>query len=127
MQKILSSCFFVFSFVFILPQVAAEEVFAENVIELAQASIHRNFRCELGNRVTIIRTAGERNQIRLRWRGRTHSMVRVSTTTGANRFESKRSGLVWIDIPTKGILLNSRSGRQLANECKDIIKLRHAT
>lgn len=45
-------------------------------------------------------------------------MDRVDTSTGANRFENRKIGLVWIDIPTKGILLDSKRGKQLANECK---------
>jgi hypothetical protein len=28
-------------------------------------------------------------------------------------------GLIWIGIPAKGMLLDSKQNRQLANECKD--------
>ncbi len=45
-------------------------------------------------------------------------MTTVSTTTGAVRLEDKASGLVWIQIPAKSMLLNSKQGLQLANECK---------
>jgi len=47
-----------------------------------------------------------------------HSMHRVSTTTGAHRFENAKNGLVWIGIPAKGMLLDSKKGKQLANECR---------
>ena len=127
MLRILSSFFLVSSLTLAIPQVTAEEIPAGGMPDLAGVSSKRDFHCELGNHVTIIRVAGQRNQIQLRWRGRTHRMVRVNTSTGANRFENKASGLVWIDIPTKGILLNSHSGKQLANECKDYIKLRRST
>ena len=42
----------------------------------------------------------------------------MGTTTGAQRFENPFWGLIWIGIPAKGILLDSRLNRQLANECK---------
>ncbi len=127
MRRSLSSFFLIAGLTFAVPQVMAGEMHAGNVPDLASVSSKRNFHCELGNSVTIINVAGQRDQVNLRWRGQTHRMIRVNTTTGANRFENKASGLVWIDIPTKGILLNSRSGRQLANECKDYIKLRRST
>ena len=42
----------------------------------------------------------------------------MGTTTGAQRFENPKFGLIWIGIPSKGILLDSTLNRQLANECK---------
>jgi hypothetical protein len=74
-----------------------------------------NFYCELGNRVDL---AGAGSDVKLTWKGRSYPMTTVSTTTGAVRLEDKASGLVWIQIPAKSMLLNSRLGQQLANECK---------
>jgi hypothetical protein len=42
----------------------------------------------------------------------------VGTTTGAKRFENANYGLIWIGIPSKGMLLDSKLNRQLANECR---------
>lgn len=77
------------------------------------------FHCELGNKLTIYKNEGDDKYMALRWANRIHRMTRVGTTTGANRFENKKTGLVWIGIPAKGILLNAKIGQQLANECKD--------
>jgi hypothetical protein len=74
-----------------------------------------NFYCELGNRVDL---AGAGSDVKLTWKGRSYPMTTVSTTTGAVRLEDKASGLVWIQIPAKSMLLNSKLGQQLANECK---------
>jgi len=76
------------------------------------------FDCELGNKLTIYQSPHDSQQIALRWNKRLHEMTRVITSTGANRFESPQQGLVWIGIPAKGMLLDSKKGRQLANECK---------
>ncbi|GAC1408726.1 MAG: hypothetical protein NVSMB6_08060 [Burkholderiaceae bacterium] len=75
--------------------------------------------CELGNKLTLYRTTTDEDHMGLRWNQRVHQMTRVSTTTGANRFENSKFGLVWIGIPAKGMLLDSKRGQQLANECKD--------
>lgn len=82
------------------------------------ASTATEFRCELGNTLTIFQKPGDTQRIALRWNKKIHQMDRVNTSTGANRFENHKIGLVWIDIPAKGILLDSKRGRQLANECK---------
>ncbi|MES2831183.1 MAG: hypothetical protein V4695_04240 [Pseudomonadota bacterium] len=75
--------------------------------------------CELGNKVTLYRNAADTEHMALRWNQRVHRMTKVSTTTGANRFENTKYGLVWIGIPAKGMLLDAKKGQQLANECKD--------
>ncbi len=76
------------------------------------------YSCELGNTVTIHQNASDLASIALRWKKRLHRLTRIGTTTGAHRFENKNFGLVWIGIPAKGLLLDSRLNRQLANECK---------
>ena len=82
------------------------------------ASASTEFHCELGNKLTIYHTAGDDKHIALRWKQRLLRMSRVDTSTGANRFENRQIGLVWIGIPAKGMLLDSKKGQQLANECK---------
>jgi hypothetical protein len=85
--------------------------------EVASSNIS-DYQCELGVKLTVFQNVDDDKHIALKWGKRVHQMDRVDTTTGANRFENKHYGLVWIGIPTKGILLDSKSGHQLANECK---------
>ncbi|MEC5218359.1 hypothetical protein RCH09_003328 [Actimicrobium sp. GrIS 1.19] len=85
----------------------------------AAKSLAVEYKCELGNNITIFHNDGDEKYIALRWKNLITRMQRVGTTTGAHRFENKRSGLVWVGIPAKGILLDSKKGQQLANECKN--------
>ncbi len=82
------------------------------------------FDCELGNKITIYRNASDEAHIALRWKKRLHRLTRVGTTTGANRYENKLYGLIWIGIPAKGMLLDSKQNRQLANECRNAEQLK---
>jgi membrane-bound inhibitor of C-type lysozyme len=82
------------------------------------ASATTEFNCDHGNKLTIYRNTEDDKHIALRWNKRLLRLTRVATTTGANRFENGKNGWVWIDIPTKGMLLDSKKGQQLANECK---------
>ena len=77
-----------------------------------------SFDCELGNKLTVYQNFNADQQISLHWKKRLHRLTRVGTTTGAQRFENAQSGLVWIGIPAKSMLLDSKKGQQLANECK---------
>jgi hypothetical protein len=77
------------------------------------------FNCELGNKITIYTNENDEDHIALRWKKRIHRLTKVGTTTGARRFENPLFGLIWIGIPSKGMLLDSRLNRQLANECKN--------
>jgi len=77
-----------------------------------------DYNCELGNKVTVYTNDRDEEHIAVRWKSRLHRLTRVGTTTGAKRFENKNYGLIWIGIPSKGMLLDSRQNRQLANECK---------
>jgi len=82
-------------------------------------TIVTEYSCELGNKITIYTNEKDESHIALRWKKRLHRLNRVGTTTGALRFENPYWGLIWIGIPSKGILLDSRLNRQLANECKN--------
>jgi membrane-bound inhibitor of C-type lysozyme len=89
-------------------------------------TVTTEYHCELGNKVTIYTNEKDNEHIALRWKNRLHRMTRVSTTTGAQRFENPVFGITWIGIPAKSILLDSKQNRQLANECKNAEQARPA-
>ncbi|WP_323140807.1 hypothetical protein [Massilia phyllosphaerae] len=98
------------------PEVAAAEDEPEPDIT---DTVVTDYACELNNKVTIYTNAQDDGHIALRWKNRLHRLDRIGTTTGALRFENPKFGLIWIGIPSKGILLDSKLNRQLANECKN--------
>jgi hypothetical protein len=98
------------------PEVAA--VADEPEPDITETTV-AEYSCELNNKVTIYTNEKDAGHIALRWKNRLHRLERVGTTTGAIRFENPKFGLIWIGIPSKGILLDSKLNRQLANECKN--------
>lgn len=82
-------------------------------------TVTTDYHCELGNKLTIFTNEKDDSHIALRWKKRIHRLDRVGTTTGALRFENRTFGLIWIGIPSKGMLLDAKLNRQLANECKN--------
>ncbi|MEO7032069.1 MAG: MliC family protein [Herbaspirillum sp.] len=77
-----------------------------------------DYNCELGNKITINENAADPKHVALRWKKHLVRLTQVETTTGAKRYENHKQGFVWIGIPAKGMLLDSKHGQQLANECK---------
>ena len=74
--------------------------------------------CEAGKRMAVFGDQNTDNIIELHWDGDAYQMQRVPTTTGANRFEHRSSGLVWISIAAKAMLLDRKLGAPVANECR---------
>lgn len=95
----------------------AEADTSEPEPNIAQSS-DTEYKCELGNSLVMYAHPDDNQSLAMRWRNRLYKLTRVETSTGAHRFENQKVGLVWIDIPTKGMLLDSHRGHQLANECK---------
>lgn len=83
-----------------------------------QQSKNDEYKCELGNSLTMYTYANDEQHIAMRWKKHLYLMSKVDTTTGAHRFENRKAGFIWIGIPSKGLLLDSHKGQQLANECK---------
>ena len=77
------------------------------------------YNCELGNKLTVYKKSDDPSYVNLQWRNKMHRMLRTATTTGAERYEDKSTGLVWVNIPAKSMLLDSKKGSQLANECRN--------
>ncbi len=76
------------------------------------------YKCELGRSVHVREITTDRRTITLQWSRKDYTLAAVEARTGALRFEDAASGFVWIVIPAKAMLLDTRSGRQLANECR---------
>ncbi|MBL8442495.1 MAG: MliC family protein [Zoogloeaceae bacterium] len=75
------------------------------------------FSCEAGLRVDVARNPATPNQMQINWQGRSYALARDSSASGLPRYEEARGGLVWIDLPWKGVLLDGRTHKPLASEC----------
>ncbi|ATE61970.1 hypothetical protein [Thauera sinica] len=78
------------------------------------------YHCELGVRLQIGREMRDQvnQRIQLAWNGRSYQLERDPSYSGLPRFEDVANGLVWIDLPWKGLLLDGRTQKPIANECR---------
>lgn len=99
------------------------------VVSVVELPSHRNgqlifdlasgrYNCEMGLSLSIHRETADGDRIHIGWNGGEYQLNRDPSFSGLPRFEDVVSGLVWIDLPWKGVLLDGKTQKPLANECK---------
>lgn len=76
------------------------------------------YQCELNQSVRFEKVSADQKSAVLKWGKRDYQMKAVGTSTGAIRYEDKASGMVWLMIANKSMLLNQKQGQRLADECR---------
>jgi len=76
------------------------------------------YRCELNRNVDVEQVSPDMQSAVLRFDKKESKMKAVLARSGALRYEDAQSGLVWLIIASKSMLLDTKHGKQLANECR---------
>lgn len=76
------------------------------------------FHCELNQNVMVEKVSSDHKTAVLKWGNKHYMMKAVDTSTGALRYEDKASGMVWLMVANKSMLLNAKQGQRLADECR---------
>lgn len=86
-------------------------------LELTLAS--GTYSCDQNVRIQVKRELrdGVNNRITIDWNGNSHQLERAPSYSGLPRFENMSSGLVWIDLPWKSLLLDGKTNKPIVNEC----------
>ena len=74
--------------------------------------------CELGNSVTVSPDPQQPTRFIVQMKKNTYLMTPVETTTGAVRLEDAQAGAMWLQLPHKSMLMNSKLGQRMADECQ---------
>jgi hypothetical protein len=90
---------------------------SEAQLQVADRVLTGEAQCEFGQRVSVEPVAGQRGHFRVRHLKAHYTMVPEETTTGAVRLEDKKAGMVWLQIPSKSMLMNARAGQRVVDGC----------
>jgi hypothetical protein len=74
--------------------------------------------CELGNSVTVTPDPQLASRFIVQMKKHTFYMTPVETTTGAVRLEDAQAGAMWLQLPHKSMLMSSKLGQRMADECQ---------
>ena len=75
-------------------------------------------KCELGQWVEIVADKKSSTQFYLEHKKERYHLIPVKTSTGALRLEDSARGAFWIQLANKSMLMSSKFGQRLADECK---------
>jgi hypothetical protein len=73
--------------------------------------------CERGTSVTLAGDPASPGYFNVHGRNFSYRMLPVITSTGAIRLEDIKAGAVWLQLPTKSMLMNQKAGRRVADDC----------
>jgi len=73
--------------------------------------------CEFNQHVTIAPVEGRPGYFQVRFKQSSYVMVPQETSTGAVRLEDRQAGVMWLQIASKSMLMDSKAGRRMADAC----------
>jgi hypothetical protein len=76
------------------------------------------YRCELGRSVQVRSVSADLRTTVLGWGRDDYTLRSVEARSGALRYEDPASGLAWIVLKDRSMLLDTRAGQRLANACR---------
>ena len=93
------------------------ETITEAQLELAARVNTGKADCEFNQSVEVEAIEGKPGFFKVGYKGAHYLMVPEPTTTGAIRLEDKKAGVVWLQIPSKSMLMNSKIGQRMVDAC----------
>jgi hypothetical protein len=73
--------------------------------------------CEFNQNVNIDALADHPGYFRVAYGKQQYLMVPEETTTGAVRLVDKKTGVIWLQIPVKSMLIDTKAGHRLVDAC----------
>ena len=73
--------------------------------------------CEYNQSVDVDMVAERPGVFKVRFKEVSYMMVPEETTTGAIRLLDRKASVMWLQIPTKSMLMDNRAGHRLVDQC----------
>ena len=93
-----------------LPDLSAEQ------LANAERVLTGKIACEFDQSVDISQGA-KPGYFTVAFKGKKYTLTPEATTTGAVRLEDKKAGIVWLQIANKSMLMNSKAGQRMVDNC----------
>ncbi len=86
-------------------------------LDIASRVLTGSADCEFDQHITVLPVDGQPGHFSVSHKKQHYRMVPRETQTGAVRLEDKAAGIVWLQIPTKSMLMNTRIGQRMVDAC----------
>jgi cell wall-associated NlpC family hydrolase len=102
------------------PKAAAETIAAPlsaSQLETAKRVNTGQADCEFNQHVSVDAIEGKPGMFKVGFKNQNYTMTPEDTTTGAVRLEDKKNGIMWLQIANKSMLMNSKVGQRMVDNC----------
>ena len=99
-----------------LGQETAQRV-SDNQLKIADRVLTGDATCDFDQVVSVLPIDGQPGHFRITFKKVNYTVIPEETTTGAIRLEDKKAGIVWLQIPSKSMLMNARAGQRMVDGC----------
>ena len=93
------------------------ESISQTQLDIASRVLTGKADCEFNQNVDVQPMTGKPGMFKVGFKGDSYAMVPQETTTGAVRLEDKKAGVMWLQIPSKSMLMNSKVGQRMVDAC----------
>lgn len=93
------------------------EAISQGQLDVAARVLTGQADCEFKQRVDVQPLAGTPGYFTVSHQGKRYRMLPRETATGAVRLEDPAAGIVWLQIPSKSMLMNAKLGQRMVDNC----------
>lgn len=93
------------------------EAVSANQLEISKHVLTGRADCEFNQNVNIDALPDHPGYFRVAYGKQQYLMVPEETTTGAVRLVDKKAGAIWLQIPVKSMLIDTKAGHRLVDAC----------
>jgi hypothetical protein len=93
-------------------------IHSAEMLSIAEQVHTGRFPCGMGSQVIVQVDRKVLGQFILEHKGVSYHVKPIKTSTGAIRLEDEIKGAVWLQLTNKSMLMNSKLGQRLADECR---------
>jgi hypothetical protein len=93
------------------------EQISANQLAIAERVLVGRSSCEFDQSVQVAPVPNMRGFFNVEYKGKSYLMAPEATTTGAVRLEDKKAGMMWLQIANKSMLMNSKIGQRMVDNC----------
>jgi len=101
-----------------VPMPASDQAIEQNQKVVAEQVHTGRMICELGNSVNVTADPHNPGHFHVQLNKFNYHMSPVVSATGAIRLEDSHAGAMWLQLSNKSMLMNSKLGQRMADECQ---------
>ena len=99
------------------PAAQQQAALSDDQLNTADRVLTGQSRCEFDQSVNVAAVPNQKGWFNVEYKGKSYLMAPESTTTGAVRLEDKKNGMMWLQIANKSMLMNSKIGQRMVDNC----------